>query len=66
MKNKFSLATLVAMGLVIVSCTADTDEVNSSSQKQNDGAYLKIADSIHKTPPTTYADETGIIPPKKP
>jgi hypothetical protein len=66
MRNKFSLATLVAMGLVIVSCTTDADEVYSTSQKQNNVAYLKITDSINKTPPTTYAGEDGIIPPKKP
>jgi|APLak6261662433_1056034.scaffolds.fasta_scaffold76003_1 hypothetical protein len=66
MKNKFSLATLVAMGLVIVSCTTDTDEVNSTAQKQNDGVYLKTADSINKTPATTYAGDNTIIPPIKP
>ena len=66
MKNKFNLATLVAIGLVMVSCTTDGEELNSTSQKQNDGVNLKIADSINKTPLTTYAEENGIIPPKKP
>lgn len=66
MKNKFSLTTLVVMGLMIVSCTTDTDDVNSNSQKQDDGVYLKIADSINKTPPITYAEENGVIPPIKP
>lgn len=66
MKNKFSLATLIALGLMIISCTTDTEEVNSSSQKQNDGVYLKIADSISKPPLNTVATDDGIIPPIKP
>ena len=66
MKNKFSLATLVAMGLVIVSCTTDTEEMNTSAQKQQDELNLKIVDSVNKTPPALYAGEDGIIPPIKP
>jgi hypothetical protein len=65
MKNKFSLATLIAMGLVIVSCTTDTDEVDSTLQKQNDVVYLKIADSISKAPVIIYAGDNTIIPPIK-
>ena len=66
MKNKFSLATLIAMGLVIVSCTTDTDEVDSTSQKQNDVVYLKIADSVAKAPVINYVGDNTSIPPKKP
>jgi hypothetical protein len=32
MKNKFSLATLVAMGLMVISCSTDIEEMNTSSQ----------------------------------
>jgi len=66
MKNKFSLATLIAMGLMTISCTTDTEEVNSTSQKQNDGVYAKTTDSITKTPPTIFATDDGVIPPIKP
>lgn len=66
MKNKFSLAALAAIGLVVVSCSTDTKELNPSSQKQQDGLPLKTGDSIHKSLPTPYAGEEGVIPPKKP
>ena len=66
MKNKFSLATLVAMGLMVLSCSADTEEMNTTSQKQQDELNLKIADSVNKTHPAVFAGEDGIIPPIKP
>ena len=66
MKNKFSLATLVAMGLMVISCSTDTEEMNTSSQKQQDELNLKIVDSVNKTPPALYAGEDGVIPPIKP
>lgn len=66
MKNKISLSSMVAIGLVIVSCSTDTDGINTSSQKQNDGLNLKIADSIIKTPTTTYTIDDGTLPPIKP
>ena len=66
MKNKYSLATLVAMSLLIVSCTTDTEEVNSTLQKQNDFKNLKIADSITKAPEIIYAGDNTSIPPIKP
>lgn len=64
MKNKFSLATLIAFSLMTASCT--TDGVDSSSQKQNDGIHAKTADSIAKTQPNTFASDDGVIPPIKP
>ena len=54
------------MGLVIVSCTTDTDEVDSTSQKQNDVVYLKIEDSVAKAPVINYVGDNTSIPPKKP
>ncbi len=66
MKNKFSLATLIALVLVTISCTTDTEEVNSSSQNQNDGVYLKKVESGSKAPTTTFATDDGTIPPIKP
>ncbi len=66
MKNKFYLATMIALVLMTASCTTDTDGVDSSSQKQNDGVYAKTTDSITKTPPTIFATDDGVIPPIKP
>jgi hypothetical protein len=66
MKNKFSLATMIAMGLVMVSCSTNTDEINSSSQKQNDGMNFKKIDSVTKPPLTIYTTEDGTLPPIKP
>ena len=34
MKNKFSLAIMIAIGLVIVSCSTDTDGITTFSQKK--------------------------------
>ena len=66
MKNKFYFATMIALALMTVSCTTDTDGVDSSSQKQNDGIHTKTADSITKTQPNTFASDDGVIPPIKP
>jgi hypothetical protein len=66
MKNKFSLATMIATCLMIVSCSTDTDEINSSSQKQNDGLNFKKSDNITKPPLTTYTTDNGTLPPIKP
>jgi PBP1b-binding outer membrane lipoprotein LpoB len=66
MKKKFSLAVLIALVLVTVSCTTDTDGVNSTSQKQNDAVLSITNDSITKTLSTTFATDDGVIPPIKP
>lgn len=34
MKNKFSLAPLIAMGLMTAACTTDTNGANSTSQNK--------------------------------
>lgn len=68
MKNKFSLAVLIAIGLVAVSCSTDTDGITTSSQKQNYELNSKKTDSITiaKTPSTTFATDDGVLPPIKP
>lgn len=66
MKNKFNLVALLAIGLVTISCTTDTEEVNSTSQNQKGGVSAKTTDSIPKIPPTTFASDDGVIPPIKP
>ncbi len=65
MKNKFSLATLIAACLVVVSCSTDTDSNNTSSQKQNYELNSKKTDSI-SIAKTTFATDDGTIPPIKP
>ncbi len=62
MKNKCILATMVAFGLLIVSCSSDADEMKTSSQKPTTELNLKLGDSI----PTTFATDNGMLPPKKP
>ncbi|WP_310559840.1 hypothetical protein [Flavobacterium sp.] len=62
MKNKCILATMVAFGLLIASCSSDSDEIKTSSQRLTTELILKSGDSI----PTTFATDDVILPPKKP
>lgn len=62
MKNKCILAIILAFGFLIVSCSSDTDEMKTSSQKLSTELNLKPGDSI----PTTFATDDIVLPPKKP
>ena len=68
MKNRFSLAIIIALGLLAVSCSADNEEMNTNSQKQNYELNSKKTDRIanSNTIPSTFAIEDGTLPPKKP
>lgn len=62
MRNKCILATIIAIGFLIVSCSSDTDELNTSSQKLSTELNLKAGDSI----PAPFATDDIVLPPKKP
>lgn len=62
MKNKCILTTVMALGILIVSCSSDADEMKTSSQKLTNKLNLKLGDSI----PTTFATDNAMLPPKKP
>ncbi len=53
---------MVAFGLLIASCSSDSDEIKTSSQRLTTELILKSGDSI----PTTFATDDVILPPKKP
>lgn len=68
MKNKISLAIIVAMGLASASCSSDFEETNSANRQQNVEQHSKNKDSIPevKDTPTVYLIDDIIIRPPKP
>lgn len=68
MKNKLSFATIVALGILVGSCTTDGELLNSSAQKENNELNSKKTDNIaiSKTTTSPYATDDGVIPPVKP
>ncbi|MFM9825865.1 hypothetical protein [Flavobacterium sp.] len=65
MKNKLNLATLIAIGLVVVSCSTDSVDNDTSAQKQNYELNTKNTDSIPIVK-TIFAGDDGVINPTKP
>jgi hypothetical protein len=77
MKKNVLITVFTVCGLVMVSCSADTEELENSSQNleriltssQDNGVLLKERDSIIMTTTSESVDEgvdDGVIPPKKP
>jgi hypothetical protein len=77
MKKNVFIAVFTVCGLVMVSCSADTEELENSSQssermvtsEQDNGLFLKDEDSIIFSAISEFGDEgvdDGTIPPKKP
>jgi hypothetical protein len=77
MKKNVFIAVFAVCGLVMVSCSADTEELENANQKsermvtlkQDNGLFLKEGDSIIITNTSESGDEgvdDGTIPPKKP
>lgn len=77
MKKNVFIAVFTVCGLVMVSCSADTEELENSSQNleiihtsgQDKGMVLKEEDSIIMTTTSESGDDgvdDGTIPPKKP
>lgn len=59
---------MLAMGLLIVSCTTDNEELNTSSLKTKNEQNSKTKDSLsgNLPHPSTYASEDIVLPPRKP
>lgn len=77
MKKNVFIAVFTVCGLVMVSCSADTEELGNPSQnsermatsKQDNSLFFKNGDSIISTTTSESGDEgvdDGTIPPKKP
>lgn len=77
MKKNVFIAVFTVCGLIMVSCSADTEELENSSQnleriltsRQDNAVLLKEGDSIIMTTTSESGDDgvdDGTIPPKKP
>lgn len=77
MKKNVFIAVFTVCSLVMVSCSADTEELENSSQnlktivasQQDSGLLIKEEDSTIMTTTSEPSDEgvdDGVIPPRKP